>query len=96
MPSTTSKAQSKRSQKQKTKKRSATKKAIKMCLSLDEDIENVESDQLYKVIDESYVSKLLGFLRGEQRVVCTHADFTKVYQLIIHNTDNEDRSDDVY
>ena len=59
-----------------------------MSLSLDQEVEEIKLDDMYDVINENYVSKLLNFLRGESKFVTSHTEFTKVYQLIIHHCDN--------
>ena len=60
---------------------------------MEQDIEEVSLEDIYDVINESYVSKLLQFLRGESKFVTSHMEFTKVYQLIIHHCDNQDNND---
>ena len=42
----------------------------------EEDI-NIEECKVF--IDEHFVSKLLGYLRGDSRSVCTNKQFMKVY-----------------
>ena len=59
-----------------------------MSLSMDRDVEEISLEQAFDVINDNYVSKLLQFLRGDSKIVSSHSEFTKVYQLIIHHCDN--------
>lgn len=42
------------------------------------------------------MNKLLQFLRGDSKIVSSHSEFTKVYQLIIHHCDNQDNNSEVF
>lgn len=66
-----------------------------MSLTMDESIEAISVDDIYSVIDENYVSKLLGYLRGDTKSVSSHSEYTKVYQMIIHHCDNKDNNAEV-
>ena len=63
---------------------------------MDRDVEEISLEQAFDVINDNYVSKLLQFLRGDSKIVSSHSEFTKVYQLIIHHCDNQDNNSEVF
>ena len=67
-----------------------------MSLAIDKDVEEISLEQAFEVINDNYVRKLLWFLRGDSRIVSSHTEFTKVYQLIIHHCDNQDNNSEVF
>ena len=75
----------------KAAKKVAKPSAFSMCMRVSDAVEAIDIESVYTEIDQNYVSKLLDFLRDENggvRHVSTHAEFIKVYQLIIHHCDN--------
>ena len=67
-----------------SQKNSSKKNAFSMSMRMEDDVEAIGIAELYEEINTNFVSKLLCFLRGEANHVSSHAEFTKVYQLIIH------------
>ena len=76
-----------------TSSSSKKKSPFSMSLSMDETIEDISVEDIYDVINDKFVSKLLEYLRGDAKSVSTHAEFTTVYQMIIHHCDNRDNND---
>ena len=65
-------------------------------MPVDREIEEIKLNEIYNVINDCYVSKLLKYLSGESTVVSSHGEFTKVYQLIINHCDNQDNNLEVH
>lgn len=86
------KAKAKRDTSEKKAANKAAKPAaLSMCMRMSDTIEAIDIEQVFTEIEQNYVSKLVEFLRddcGQVHHVSSHAEFIKVYQLIIHHCDN--------
>ena len=55
----------------------------------------VPLEQCKEFINTNYVSKLLAFLSGSSLRVTTHAEYMKVYSLIIWQCDSNDSNEQI-
>ena len=58
--------------------------------------EEIRIDECRQLINDNFVSKLLGYLRGDSLKVSTNEEYMKVYQLIIFQCDTNDNNEQIY
>jgi hypothetical protein len=59
-------------------------------------MDDLTYDQARNLIQKDYVDKVFGFLRGELKSVAKSKEYVKVYEVVMHQCDNQDNGGKLY